>query len=682
VSAESGTRVVKSICSMCHNSCGIDVEVKDGKVVRVTPMKEHPFNRLCVKAQGIPQWLYSDERILSPLRKIDGNWQKVSWDEAFAFISDKLTNIKENYGAKALVIHLGTPFIGTELSRVASRFCSLYGTPNHTSSTSLCFAAKGIGHGLLFSNRMSTLCPSYENTRCIVVWGFNPQQSNVHQAAEISLAKRRGARLIVVDPRVIPMAKKADVYAQVKPGTDLALALGLLNVVIAEGLYDEAFVRDFTIGFDQLREHIKGYSPEVVEQITWVPAETIRKFARMYATNKPAAIAQGVSLDHCTNGVQTSRAISILTAITGNLDVQGGNIYISPLKQASLRIKGTVTASDTIGARFPIFGRFTGETTAMPVPDAILNEDPYPVKALIVQASNPLLTWPNTNKVKQAFSKLDLLVVADLFMTETAKLADVFLPAASFLERKTLKSYGPDGLPLVLMTDKVIEPLGDCLEDWRIWAELGKRMGYTDYFPWQSAEELFAHLLEPSGITVSQLKQNPGGLLYSEPSQQQKYKNEGLNTPSRKVEIFSQTMEKYGYDPLPAFTETESPVSQAYLADKDSFILTSGPRVSAFTHSRYRNIARLRRLVPEPLVEINADSAKNLGIGSGDEVIVTSPRGSIKLRAKLTEDIHPKLTSIQHGWNEANANLLTSEAGDPISDYPSFKSIPCRVVKV
>lgn len=679
MSREGNTQIVKSACFMCHISCGIDAHVKDGRLVRVTPMNEHLFNRLCVKAQGMPQWLYSKERILSPLRKVNGTWQKVSWDEALDIIGDKLANIRENYGAKALVIHLSEPLINTHVGRVAARFCTLYGTPNHTSGASLCFAAKGMGHGLSFSNQMAALYPSYDDTRCVIVWGFNPHEANVRQAAKISSARSQGAKLIVVDPRVIPLAKQADIYAQVKPGTDLALALGLLNVIVDEGLYDEAFVRDWTVGFDKLKEHVKGYSPEVVEQITWVPAEKIREAARIYATSKPAVIAQGVSIDHSLNGVQTSRAISILIAITGNLDVSGGNVHFPVLKLTGLRIRGRIKTSDAIGAQYPIFSRFVGQTTTMPLADALLNGTPYPVKALIVQAGNPLLTWPNTKKIKQAFSKLDLLVVADLFMTETAKLADIFLPITSFLERKTLKDYNFEGVPLISLVKKVIEPLGDCLDDWQIWAELGKKMGYAEYFPWQSSEELFAYLLEPSGITLDQLEQNPAGILYDEISQ--KYKEEGFHTPSGKVEIFSPTMEECGYDPLPTFTQSENPTSQPYPANEYPFILTSGPRTAAFTHSQHRHVARLRRLVPEPLAEINSDSAQKLGIKDGDQVIIASLKGSIKLQAKLSGDIHPTVVSIQHGWNEANANILTDDTGDPISAYPSFKSIPCQVMK-
>ena len=241
----------------------------------------------------------------------------------------------------------------------------------------------------------------------------------------------------MVDPRATPLAKGAALHIQIRPGTDCALALGLLNVIIAEKLYDEDFVKNWTFGFDKLKEHVKKYSPEAVEKITQVPAESIRQFARMYADNKPATISQGVSLDHCNNGVQGSRAIAILIAITGNLDILGGNIYNFLLRQTSLRIKGMVSVDEAIGARYPIFGKFTGETTSIPVADAIITGKPYPVKALIVQGCNPALTWPDSNKVGEALERLDLLVVSDLFMTETAKLADIFLPATAFPERNS-----------------------------------------------------------------------------------------------------------------------------------------------------------------------------------------------------------------------------------------------------
>jgi anaerobic selenocysteine-containing dehydrogenase len=611
------------------------------------------------------------------MRKVDGAWQKISWNEAFDIIGDKLAMIKERYGAKALVVHLGEPTVGTEVPRIAARFCSLYGTPNYTSGASFCFAARMMGHGLTISRRIFPLSPSYKNTRCVAVWGHNPRQSKIGEEASILSAQKQGAKLIVVDPRATPLARRADLHIQIRPGTDLALALGLLNVIITEGLYDGHFVNRWTFGFDKLKEHVRKYSPEVVEKVTWVPADKIRQFARMYALIKPATISQDVALDHCVNGVQNSRAISILVAITGNLDIIGGNVYFPPLRQASVRIKGMVSLDEAIGARYPIFSKFTGQTTAVPVAEAIISGKPYPVKALIAQGCNPALTWPDSHKVRQALQSLDLLVVSDLFMTETAKLADIFLPTATFLERKVITDYASKGLPLVALNNKVVEPTADCLEDWQLWSELGRKMGYADYFPWRNADEFFAYLLEPSGITLEQLEQNPGGILYHSLDRQRKYEEEGLDTPSGKVELYSQVLADYGYDSLPTFTEPQDNLSERY-----PFTLITGSRVIAYFHSQLRHIARLRKLMPNPLVEINPEPAKRLGIADGERVVVESPKGSITLRAKITPDIHPQVLSLQHGWDEANANVLTdNEAHDPISGYPAFKTILCQVRK-
>lgn len=677
----SAEKIVKTVCNMCPISCGIDVHVRNGKITQIVGMKEHPFRMLCVKSQGIIDWIYSKERITRPLRKTNGKWKKISWDEAFGVIAGKLSRIKEEYGAKALVVHLGYLFTATHVERMASRFCSVYGTPNYTTGASLCFAARVIGHSLTFNHNTIAMSPSFRDTRCILVWGSNPPESNLLATAAIFSLKKR-AKLIVIDPRSTSLAKKADIYAQIRPGTDCALALGLLNVIISEELYDKPFVDEWTVGFDKLVGHVRNYTPEKVSEITWIPAETIRNIARMYATNKPATILQGVSLDHCTNGIQTSRAIATLVAVTGNFDIAGGNTYCSPLRQKSLRIKGKVSISEAIGAEYPLFSRFIHETTSMPVADAIISGKPYPVKALIVQGSNPILTWPNTNKLKKAFEELELLVAIDVFMTETAELADIVLPAAAFLEKKVLKDYFYTGLPLILREDKAIDPPGNCLPDWKIWSELGRKMGYEEYFPWKDENELFEYLLEPTNITLDQLRKSPHGVSY-QPREQKRYLIEGFNTPSGKVEIYSKIMEEHGYDPMPTFREpAESAVSKSDLVEKYPLVLISGTRTKVFTHSQHRNVPLLRKQQPEPLIEINAKTAKDLGIGDGDLVTVESPRGSIELKVKVTQDIHPGVVSIQHGWSEANVNVLTDdEARDPISGYPGLKSVLCRAVK-
>jgi anaerobic selenocysteine-containing dehydrogenase len=673
----SQDKVVKTICALCPLSCGLSAQVREGRIIGIAEMKEHPLRRICLKARGLIDWVYARERITSPMQRKNGSWQEVSWDEALGIIADKLSHIKDGYGAKAFAVHLGYPFIASHTSRLASRFCSVYGSPNFTTGGSLCFMARAIGHSLTCNYAGLTLLPNFPDTKCMIIWGSNPPQSNIMMTAAITSARKRGAKLIVIDPRRTSLAKRADIYAQIRPGTDCALALGLLNVIIAEELYDKPFVQEWTVGFEQLLEHVKDYPPEKVADITWVPKKTIEDIARSYAQNRPATIVQGVSLDHSVNGVQTSRAIATLIAITGNIDIPGGNVYNQPLRQASLRVKGRVSVGDAIGAAYPLFAKFTRETTAMPVPDAIISGKPYPIRALIVQGSNPILTWPNTNKVKEALSKLELLVVIDPLMTETAELAHIFLPAATFLESTILKDYGVPVFPLIIRGEQAIAPLGDSLPDWQIWSELGRKMGYGEYFPWQDEDELFEYLLQPTGITLDQLKESPGGVFYR-PRQRQKYLREGFNTPSGKVEIYSQTMAEHGYPPLPTF---EEPAQQPDLAQKYPLILTTGARVNAFTHSQHRNVAMLRRHCPEPFVEINAETAESLAILNGDMIILETARGSIELKASLSEDIHPRVLSIQHGWSEANANLLTDDHRDPVSGYPGLRSIPCRAIK-
>jgi anaerobic selenocysteine-containing dehydrogenase len=676
VPPKSSPRVFKGICRLCQSACGLDVHVEDGKLVKIRPMKEHPIHRLCVKSAAIADWIYSPKRITKPLKKVNGEWQETSWDDALGVVADRLGEIRAEYGAKSLVVHLGEPLVGTEVPRLAIRFCSLFGTPNYTSGASLCFIAKGIGHGLSVNRRMFPLSPSYKKTKCVVVWGRNPEESKIGEEANVLAAQKRGAKLIVVDPKATRLAKKADLHIQIRPGTDGALALSLMNVIIAEELYDKAFVEKWTLGFDKLQAHVKEYSPEAVAGVTGISADRIRQFARMYATNKPATITQGVSLDHCINGVQNSRAVSILIAITGNLDITGGNTYSSPLPQTSLRVKGRVKVEEAIGADYPIFTKFVSETTAMPVPDAILTGNPYTVKGLIVQGCNPVLTWPDTGKVVEALEKLDFLVVSDLFMNETAEMADIFLPAAAFLERKAVMDYATKGTPLFMLGQKAIEPPPECREDWWVWAELGRKMGYTDYFPWRNSDELLSYLLKPKGINLEQLEQNPSGVIYGD-ERQRKYEEEGLATPSGRVEIFSPTLAAYGYDPLPTFSPP------AKLPSEYPLNLITGNRTVAYTHSQYRDIARLKKLVPEPLAEINPETAKEMGIADGEMVIVASPEGSVSLKAKVTPDILPKVVSLQHGWAEANVNLLTAyQPFDPISGYPAFKTVPCRVRKI
>lgn len=678
--------IVKTICMICNMYCGLDVYAENGKVVKVHGMQEHPVNNICVKGYAMPEWVHSSERLLNPLIKKHGKFEEASWDEALDFIANKLADLKPKYGAKTLVINTGNACIRTLGTAMLGRLTNLYGSRNITSGSSYCFTPRPMGDGLTVGTYISSSRTG--KTKCMVLWGINPQDSYPPKADSIYAARGRGAKLIVIDTRVIPLAKAADIYAQIRPGTDGALALGLLNVIIAEGLYDKAFVKEWTIGFDELVEHVKEYTPQKVEAITWVPAEMIKAMARMIAANTPVSITLGVSMDHCTSGIQTIRAIAIISAITGSVDVSGGSIYFPPLMTKKLGVEETLEEHWPVGADYPLFTKFSmGEQTVSKVTEQIVSEKPYPVKALIIQGSNPVVTWPNTNKVRKAFEKLELLVVVDPFMTDTAKMADVVLPCATFVEKEEIiliyMSHKPTSL--VAKGRKVIEPIGNSWPDWKIWTELGKKMGYGKYFAWESERELIEDIFEPTNITYDQLDQNPGGV-YHVPQAFRKYQVSGFPlTPSKKVEIYSQQMKDLGYDPLPTYHEpVESPVSRPDLAEKYPLILNAGARTVAYVHSRFRNVPSLRKLVPEPLVSIHSETAGKLGISDGDLVKVESPRGAIEIKAEVTDKVHPGVVAIPQGWSgEANINYLTDdEARDPVSAFPGWRALLCKVTKV
>lgn len=674
-------RIVKTTCGMCAWDCGLTVHVVDDKVVKVEGRPDHPLSEVCCKTDGMIEWLYSDKRITYPLKKVNGEWQRVSWDEALSSIASKLEQLRTEFGPQSLAVFTGQGVLG-DFTLWARRFCDVYGTPNYSSGNSHCYFSRVLGSAL--TTGYGYPFPDYEGSRCIVLWGTNPEQSRPFEMRKIEDSLRRGTKLIVVNPRKIPLAKKADIYAPLRPGTDSALALGLLNVIISEKIYDAEFVREWTLGFDDLAEYVREFSPEKVEKITWVSAGTIRQFARAYATSKPACINLGTAIDHCTNGNQAVRAVVTLIAITGNHDIVGGNRCIDALSRATTRVRDRVSARP-FNDKHPIFmASLGGEVPVHSLPEVILSEKPYPVKAAIVQGANPVVLWPNANRLTEALKKLEILVCMDLFMTETAQLAHFYLPACSFLERSEFRAQYQAYLPLGTLRIPAIQPLGESWPDWRFWFELGKRMGHGEYFPWESIEQAIDYYLEPAGITVEKLRNSPQGVYWGNKDLVRRYQEKGFPTKSGKVEIYSKNLEKAGYDPLPTYREPmESPVSQPEVFKDYPFILTAGSRIVWYKHSRYRMVDVLREKYPEPLTEINTDDAAKLNLENGDRVIVESPRGWVKTKVRVTDDILAGVVHVDYGWGgDANVNCLIDDVSlDPISGFPGYKSALCRVRK-
>jgi len=523
----------------------------------------------------------------------------------------------------------------------------------------------------------------YVHSKCIVLWGKNPLASTPSIVNELRESRARGCRLLVIDPRETSLARQADLHLQVRPGTDGALALGLLHVVIKEALYDREFVRKWVVGFDKLEEHVSTYTPQKVEAITWIPAAKIRLAARLYASSSPACISPGVALELHGNGFQAARAIAILQAITGNLDISGGALFLSEAQLSTMVVVNQREPAQAIGQHeYPLFHTSTGHAQAHRYADAILEGKPYPLKALVIVGSNPVLTWPNAARVRKAFANLEFLAVMDPFMTETARLAHLVLPSATFLGRHELwDSSHLSREPRLGLAPKLCDEEG-LLTNWEVWKELAGRMGYAGYYPWKDEEEAINDRLKPLGLTLEDLRGMPGGYVYDTWTAK-KYERAGFETPSGKVEAYSAGLERYGYDPLPTYVEpAESPLSTPELARVYPLVLTTGARSLEYIHSRFRNVPSLRGRAPEPYVEVHPAKAHELCIEEGEMVLVESPRGRVEMRTKYSDEIDPRVIFIPHGWSNANANILTDDRVlDPVTGFPPARALLARIVK-
>jgi len=665
---------IKTTCSICgHNQCGVIVEVTDGIVTHIWPDRNDPMSKgsICPKSIASVQLLYHPDRLKYPMIRDgprgSGNWKRVTWDEALDMISEKLLKIKRESGPEAIVMARGTNR-GSWI-RLFNRFANSFGTPNWTESGGAqCFTPRSLAQQLTFGG-LALEWPDAEFSNAVLVWGANPPATWPPKARKIIEAKSRGAKLIVVDPVMSNIASKADVWVPLRPGTDVALAMGMINVLITEGLYDKEYVSRYCVGFEELAKRVSEYTPKKVSEITWVPEETIEKAARLYATSRPSSIAISATFDEIVDPIQLGRAVSILAAITGNVDVRGGNIFPETAGQVSIDTNDFIMIEDLpedldrkrLGAdRYPLLSRYLKINFPMAhyptVLEAIIKGEPYKVRALFIMGGNPALSIANSERAVEALKEVEFIAVADLFISKTAELADIVLPVASWLEYDGLADSAQATYGHLRIRQKVAT-VGEAKSDTWIMIELAKRMGLKGF--WNSEEEYLDYILKPTGYTFEQLKEK-GGIIYHEPQIGKKLEL-GFNTPSHKIELYSNRLKEWGYDPLPFYREPfESPYSTPELAKKYPFVLTTGRRVSTYFHTAHRNVPALRDIYPEPVVEINEDTAREFGISDGDTVRIETAHGFAVMKAKLTQGIHPRVVAAQHGWpGLANDNRLT-----------------------
>jgi len=676
-------REVLTDCTLCYHSCGTKVTVEDGKAVKVEGLESHPVNKgkLCPKGEAMLDNIYHPNRLKYPMKRINGNWERITWDQALTEIADKLTTLKAEFGPDILGVFSGSIGVeNLEMAGLTQRFRAAFGSPNFFSVESVCYRMRIRTRQITFGKY-----PTEEfHSNLYMLWGHNPDESDFPLRLALEKNLKKGAKLVVIDPKRIPLADKAEMYLRIRPGADGAMALAMINVIINENLYDASFIDKWTYGFDKLIPHVQKYTPEWAEKITWVPAEDIRKLSRLFDTTKGASIYQGTcTQDQSANGTQSSRAFSILQVITGNINIPGGWVISPRLKFGNV---GLGAETEPLGAdQYPIFYEVFGRKSPYGVVTLVPESIPEKLKAFLVVGGNPMLSMPDSNAFKEAFERLDLLVVHDIFMTETAELAHYVLPACSHLEKWGVAyTYNVcHCVPYLMLRKKAIEPLYESWSEWKLWTELAKKLGLEEYFPWKSEEELVAFELEPSGLTFETLmKEKAGGGYYQEKEYETK---EGqFRTPTGKIEIYSKALEDVGFDPLPTYKEpTRSPLGSPELLEKYPLILNTGNRNFYYTHSQHRMIKSLHDKSPEPKAEIGPKAAEQYGIKEGDDIIIETNRGEVWMKAHVDERVAEGVVLVPHGWpGKANVNLLTdTQIREPIMGYPQMKALLCSVRK-
>jgi anaerobic selenocysteine-containing dehydrogenase len=666
--------------------CGIEVQIENSRISKVSGMRAHPQNRgrLCPKGPAAIDTVYHPERLLKALKKNgSGSFQEISLEQAMAEIADRLAAIGEKHGRRSIAAWHGEALGFAQQEMYPRRFLHALGSPNFLSVNSLCYVSRYIAYRLV--QGYWNPCPDFRNARCILLWGTNPPVSHFTFMHAIEEARRRGARLVVIDPRRTEIASKANLHLRPMPGTDGALAWALMRRLIENGRYDREFVAGYSVGFDAAAAYAREFTREKVSRLTGVPPEQLDECGRLISDGLPRSINYvGVSLEHQENGVNAVRAIACLGGLIGAVDRVGADPWPESLGERSLTLYDELPLLDQepIGAAdYPVLYDYYKECNTMKAVEAMLGSGPYPLRALIVSGGNPANTNPNVLRVAEALSQLDLLVVRELFLTETAALADYVLPAASFLERSELHIYSH--YQWVSLSRRVLKIPG-VVDEYSFWRDLACRLGFAErYFPWQSEEEVNRWLLEPTGVTAEQLEQHGEGREYKE-VRFEKYRRQPLATPSGKFEFSSQYLEDLGYPALPVYEKPYYLRSRPKNSSEDRpYLLISGARRRVYLHSRYRNIPRFLRLHPRAEIELHPQDAADLGVGQGDKIRVSSQVGSIVLPAKILaqEEILPGLVQITHGWpRDGNVNRLTFDSiTDPISGFPLLTSIPVRL---
>ena len=786
-------RRLPGYCAMCVSRCGSIAVVEDGRFVALEPDPSHPTGgALCAKGRAAPELVYHPERLVHPLKRTrpkgdpDPGWQRIPWDEALDLVAANLTRIAREDGPESVVFSVVSPSTSASDDALAwiQRLMNAYGSPNLCVSMELCGWGRYLATQYTFGASVpGAYLPDLEQTGCILFWGYNPDVARLTHATATRAALKRGARLIVVDPRRTGLAKKADLWLQVRPGTDAALALGIAHVMIERGWYDRAFVRDWTNGpllvredngrflrardlsqdgspqrfvawsetrgrpviydpatgayeggrpepalfgtytidtpngpvvcrpaFERTADLCRRYPPERVEAITGVRRDQVEAAANVLWDARPLAYYAWSGVEMQSNATQIARAIAQLSVLTGSFDAPGGNVLFPAVPTADIVGRDLLSAerrARTLGLPDRPLGPARWQfVTSDELYRGILDGRPYRVRGLVGFGANLLLSHADGRRGREALAALDFYVHADLFMNPTAALADVVLPVSSPFEHEALKvgfEVSAEAQSHVQLRPRVVEPRGETRSDMEIVFDLARRLGLGAHFWDGDIHAAYRHQLGPSDVSLEALRAQPGGIRVPLTSRYRKYAEirdagpRGFNTPTRKIELYSETLLEGGYAPLPEYEEpVVGPHTRPDLLERYPLVLTCAKN-ALFCESQHRGLPSLRRKATDPEIEIHPAAAEERGIRPGEWVSVETPEGRVRARARFNDSLQPGVVCGQHGWWQAcseigapgydafgsegaNFNILIGDgAVDPISGSVPHRAYLCEV---
>ena len=663
---------IYSLCFMCSIRCPIKVLVRDGQVrwIEGNPHVPGMEGSLCPRGAAGINMLYDHERLQSPMvrdgERGSGKWKKVSWDEALDFGGEKLKKIIDQHGGHSVVLGERTQLA----THVSKTFLKAIGSPNHFTHDALCKGSVNTACRSLFGYTDAQMAMDYKNTKHIILYGRNIFEAiSVKEVNNLTAALESGAKLTYIDPRVTVTATKAHRYWMIRPGTDLALNYALIHVILKERLYDAAYVERWVSGLTDLQNFIRPYTPQWAEEETGIAADEIVALAREVAEDKPSVIFHfGYRGASYANEIYQRRSIMMLNTLMGSVETKGGFFFKKGPGEVDGKPARKLTEQKFPKIDVPRFDKVG--TTDFPLPDsnhgvpqrlprAILDEDPYPIKALIAYRFEPLGSIPDTNLMKKALDKLDLIVAIDINYSDIAWHADVILPESTYLERTDCVQQANGLKPQMFLRRQAVEPRYDTRDGALILKQLGERLGIGKYFPYSSIEELVDWQLEGTGFKLADFDAK-GFVAYGK-HQIFWDRKEGLKlkTPSKKVEFKSSLLEETGYPSFPAYEPVHRPAG-------NEFRLVTG-RIALHTHVSTQNNPYLNEIVPENVLWINSARAAELGIGNNDMVAVESKSGSGELKAFVTDLIHPEAVFLLHGFGH-QAKSATRSYNRGVSD--------------